>query len=63
MEENNKAKLNTDKENKAKLKPCCACPDTRKLRDQCIFENGEEDCFKFIEEHKKCLKDLGFQIN
>ena len=45
-----------------KLRPCCACPETRELRDQCIFNKGEENCLKYIEAHKKCLKDLGFQV-
>jgi cytochrome c oxidase assembly protein subunit 17 len=52
----------TENINKKKLKPCCACPETRDLRDKCIFEKGEEDCFKFIEDHKKCLKNLGFEV-
>jgi len=46
----------------AKLRPCCACPETRKLRDNCIMTNGEENCLKFIEDHKKCLKELGFHV-
>ncbi|XP_053201845.1 uncharacterized protein LOC128386789 [Panonychus citri] len=25
-----------------KLKPCCACPQTKQARDQCIIENGEK---------------------
>ena len=32
------------KEEKKVLKPCCACPDTRKARDQCMLEKREEDC-------------------
>ncbi|KAH1025469.1 hypothetical protein HUJ05_010191 [Dendroctonus ponderosae] len=45
-----------------KLKPCCACPETKKVRDQCIIENGEENCKDLIEAHKKCMRDLGFNI-
>lgn len=45
-----------------KLRPCCACPETRELRDKCIFEKGEENCYKYINDHKNCLKDLGFQV-
>ncbi|ORX89793.1 cytochrome C oxidase copper chaperone [Basidiobolus meristosporus CBS 931.73] len=45
-----------------KLKPCCACPETKKARDQCVFENGEENCLKFIEAHKECLRSHGFKI-
>ncbi|XP_048769680.1 cytochrome c oxidase copper chaperone-like [Ostrea edulis] len=45
-----------------KLKPCCACPETRKIRDECILENGEENCKEAIEAHKACLRSLGFKI-
>jgi hypothetical protein len=24
------------------IKPCCACPDTRKARDECILMHGED---------------------
>ncbi|TDH06580.1 hypothetical protein EPR50_G00114790 [Perca flavescens] len=27
---------------KKPLKPCCACPETKKVRDACIIEKGEE---------------------
>jgi len=45
-----------------KLKPCCACPETRKPRDECIIENGEENCKDLIEAHKECLRKLGFKV-
>lgn len=47
---------------KPKLKPCCACPETKKLRDACIVENGQENCQALIEAHLKCMRDLGFNI-
>ena len=47
---------------KPKLKPCCACPETKKPRDACIMEKGEENCQDLIEAHKKCMRDLGFKI-
>uniref|UniRef100_A0A0N5BFQ7 Cytochrome c oxidase copper chaperone n=1 Tax=Strongyloides papillosus TaxID=174720 RepID=A0A0N5BFQ7_STREA len=47
---------------KKPLKPCCACPETKKLRDECIIRNGEENCGPLIEAHKKCMRDLGFNI-
>ena len=28
---------------------CCACPETKKARDACVFEKGEEGCKQFIE--------------
>ena len=45
-----------------KLKPCCACPETKKLRDACIVERGEEYCGQLIEDHKECMRKLGFNI-
>jgi len=45
-----------------KLKPCCACPETKKARDQCIVENGEEKCGDLIEAHKECMRKMGFNI-
>ncbi|KAF9108163.1 Cytochrome c oxidase copper chaperone [Mortierella sp. AM989] len=44
------------------LKPCCACPETKKARDQCVFNNGEENCLDLIKSHQQCLRDLGFKI-
>lgn len=49
-------------ENKPAMKICCACPETRTPRDECIVRNGEENCAEFIEAHKKCLRELGFKI-
>jgi len=43
-------------------KPCRACPETEQPRDACIIENGEENCTDLIEAHKKCMRDLGFEI-
>jgi cytochrome c oxidase assembly protein subunit 17 len=55
--------MNNDQaEDKPKeLRPCCACPETRKKRDECIFNKGEENCKENIDLHNKCLKDLGFK--
>ncbi|XP_006621795.1 cytochrome c oxidase copper chaperone [Apis dorsata] len=44
------------------LKPCCACPETKKARDDCIITKGEENCRDLIEEHKTCMRSLGFNI-
>ncbi|OMO55629.1 Cytochrome c oxidase copper chaperone [Corchorus capsularis] len=49
-------------ESKPKKKICCACPETKKLRDECIVENGEEACSKWIEAHRKCLRAEGFDV-
>ncbi|XP_041858585.1 cytochrome c oxidase copper chaperone [Melanotaenia boesemani] len=47
---------------KKPLKPCCACPETKKVRDTCIIEKGEENCKDLIEAHKDCMRALGFKI-
>ena len=47
----------------SKLRICCACPETKKLRDLCILESESEDnCKTEMENHKKCLKALGFKV-
>lgn len=45
-----------------KLKPCCACPETKKKRDECVVLNGEENCHELIEAHKQCLRFYGFNV-
>ena len=45
-----------------KLKICCACPETRELRDNCIVENGQENCVAQINKHIECLRNLGFDM-
>nr|GEX97704.1 cytochrome c oxidase copper chaperone 1 isoform X2 [Tanacetum cinerariifolium] len=47
-------------ETKPKKKICCACPDTKKLRDECVVEHGESACSKWIEAHRLCLRSEGF---
>ncbi|GBF94752.1 cytochrome c oxidase copper chaperone [Raphidocelis subcapitata] len=49
---------------KPKKKICCACPDTKRIRDTCIAERGEEHpyCAALIEAHKQCLRLEGFNV-
>lgn len=47
---------------KPKKKICCACPETKKPRDECIATNGEEACTALIEAHKECLRKEGFKV-
>ncbi|OWM88659.1 hypothetical protein CDL15_Pgr002426 [Punica granatum] len=47
---------------KPKKKICCACPDTKRVRDECIVEHGEDACGKWIEAHLKCLRAEGFNV-
>lgn len=49
-------------EAKPKKKICCACPDTKKLRDECIVEHGQSACTKWIEAHLLCLRSEGFKV-
>ncbi|KAL2472666.1 Cytochrome [Forsythia ovata] len=49
-------------DSKPKKKICCACPDTKKLRDECIVEHGETACEKWIEAHRRCLRAEGFNV-
>lgn len=41
---------------------CCVCKDTKKVRDECIFQFGEDKCREAIEQHKSCLRSEGFDI-
>ena len=43
-------------------KICCACPETRKPRDECVMHFGEEACVRQIEAHKACLRAEGFDV-
>jgi cytochrome c oxidase assembly protein subunit 17 len=44
-------------------KICCSCPDTKRVRDDCVAKYGpdNEDCQYLIEGHKLCLRNEGFQ--
>lgn len=61
-QEVNISKSPSDVKEKPKLRPCCACPETKKARDTCIIEKGEENCGDLIEKHKQCMRDMGFNI-
>jgi cytochrome c oxidase assembly protein subunit 17 len=49
-------------ETKPKCKACCACPETKKIRDECVLLNGQENCSKEIEGHLACMRAAGFNI-
>ncbi|CAI0437592.1 unnamed protein product [Linum tenue] len=49
-------------ESKPKKKICCACPETKRLRDDCMVEYGESACAKWIEAHRLCLRAEGFNV-
>lgn len=50
--------------NPTNIKPCCACPDTKRQRDECVMLNGldSESCTQFIEQHKECMRGYGFKV-
>jgi len=50
------------KSNEPPLRMCCACPDTKKTRDQCVIEKGEDFCKAEIDAHNICLRAAGFKI-
>uniref|UniRef100_G3MS04 Cytochrome c oxidase copper chaperone n=1 Tax=Amblyomma maculatum TaxID=34609 RepID=G3MS04_AMBMU len=54
--------LGLEQVTKPKKKICCACPDTKRLRDECIVQHGEDACTKWIEAHKLCLRSEGFNV-
>lgn len=60
--EGDSCKLEEKPKPEKKLKPCCACPETKKARDACIVEKGEENCKDLIEAHKECMRKLGFNV-
>ena len=63
MSDNNAhAEVKQNEVEKPKLKICCACPETKKLRDDCVIMNGEEKCAEQIENHKICLRAAGFNV-
>lgn len=43
-------------------KICCACPDTKKIRDECVARNGPDQCLELINLHKACLRSEGFNV-
>ena len=47
---------------KSGKKICCSCPDTKQARDQCVVQHGEENCLKYIDAHKECLREEGFIV-
>jgi cytochrome c oxidase assembly protein subunit 17 len=48
-----------------KPKPCCACPETKKARDECFLlsgDNAEIACKDLIEAHRKCMRQYGYNV-
>ncbi len=47
---------------KSGKKICCSCPETKRIRDACVVEKGQEHCAAEIEAHKVCLRSEGFVV-
>ena len=50
---------------------CCACPETKKRRDDCFLKFGSnvdddaesaKNCRQIVEDHKQCMRSLGFNV-
>jgi cytochrome c oxidase assembly protein subunit 17 len=46
----------------AKKEDLLRLPDTKKLRDDCIMQHGEDGCGKYFEAHLQCLRAEGFNV-
>ena len=57
-----KAKAEQPKLGKSGKKICCSCPETKRIRDACVVEKGQEHCAAEIEAHKVCLRSEGFVV-
>ncbi|BGP22540.1 cytochromec oxidase copper chaperone [Rhodotorula toruloides] len=53
------------------LKPCCACPETKKARDDCFLLHGsnadsssdsQDKCREIVAQHRACMRKLGFNV-
>ncbi|KAF4613636.1 hypothetical protein D9613_007663 [Agrocybe pediades] len=48
------------------LKPCCACPETKKARDDCFLRydasEAEGKCKEELANHIACMRSLGFKV-
>ncbi|OMH80396.1 Cytochrome c oxidase copper chaperone [Zancudomyces culisetae] len=60
-----KKELPNNATNTEKPKPCCACPDTKRARDQCFLDKGdsaEQDCHHLIIAHRECMASFGYKV-
>lgn len=53
------------------LNRCCACPETKKARDDCFLRFGSnaddnadsgDKCRDIVEQHRQCMRNLGFNV-
>ena len=64
LEENQDETTAQKTKKNAKKKICCACPETKERRDECVGKFGAEDerCKKLVEAHLVCLRKEGFDV-
>ncbi|GAA5833773.1 hypothetical protein JCM11251_005961 [Rhodosporidiobolus azoricus] len=52
-------------------KPCCACPETKKARDDCFLQFGSnqddgndsaDKCKEIVAAHRRCMREMGFNV-
>jgi cytochrome c oxidase assembly protein subunit 17 len=45
---------------------CCACPETKSVRDECFLRSSPEEagekCKALVEAHKACMRSYGFKV-
>lgn len=45
---------------------CCACPETKSVRDECFLRSSPEEagvkCRELVEAHKACMRGYGFKV-
>lgn len=48
------------------VKPCCACPLTKRARDDCFMSTDssevDEKCKQLVQNHLACMRSLGFKV-
>ncbi|KAF5324905.1 hypothetical protein D9611_004171 [Ephemerocybe angulata] len=48
------------------LKPCCACPETKRPRDDCFLKYDASEaplkCKEEVEKHLACMRSYGFKV-
>ncbi|KAL4002045.1 Cytochrome c oxidase copper chaperone domain protein [Acanthocheilonema viteae] len=62
MNDDKGCSMSSKDNDRKKPKPCCACPETKKARDECMILFGEEHCGELIEAHKKCMRQYGYEV-
>jgi cytochrome c oxidase assembly protein subunit 17 len=71
LRERNIESLMSNSPNHVTLNRCCACPETKKARDDCFLlygSNADESstsadkCKEIVDRHLECMRGLGFNM-